>query len=226
MCMIGNHVYGQPYRGFESPPLRHPSLCELRMARPSCGNRSIPSGCSPTAAKDALRSLGEAGLTPEKPTPSILRSASFGWRGHPAESPRSTLDDRPRRRRMSCEASAKQGRLQKPRPQSILRSASFGWRGHPAESPQSTLDDRSRRRRMPCVASAQQGRLRGLGEAVTVSCEASAQQDQNRPFTPAVTVTKLYRVRWARSFLPRYHACGSLNRFATSRLRFTAGFTW
>ncbi len=23
MCMIGNHVYGKPYRGFESLPLRH-----------------------------------------------------------------------------------------------------------------------------------------------------------------------------------------------------------
>jgi len=54
----------------------------------------------------------------------------------------------------------------------------------------------------------------------------SAKVGQKRPFTPAVTVTKLYRVRCARSLRPRYHACGSLNRFATSRLRFTAGFNW
>ncbi len=30
--MIGNHVYGQPYRGFESPPLRH--FSSLRRKNP------------------------------------------------------------------------------------------------------------------------------------------------------------------------------------------------
>jgi hypothetical protein len=33
MCMIGNHVYGQPYRGFESPPLRQSFK---RAARAAC----------------------------------------------------------------------------------------------------------------------------------------------------------------------------------------------
>ena len=64
MCVIGNHVYPQGYRGFESPPLRQPPP-SLRLAgrfqRLTGVSRQKKDRHRPAEA--ALRRLGEGGLS-------------------------------------------------------------------------------------------------------------------------------------------------------------------
>jgi hypothetical protein len=80
LYLTRNQACPQGYRGFESLPLRHPSLGELRLARPSPGE--CPTGAG--VMRSSRMMSGEAGrsvpslLTSEARTPSRSR-----WDCHP-----------------------------------------------------------------------------------------------------------------------------------------------
>jgi hypothetical protein len=88
-------------------------------------------------------------------SPPSFALTSFGWRGHPRK-PFSLPLGRDTRRKMPCEASAKQGYRFNPTQMPSFALTSFGWRGHPRK-PCSLPLGRDTRRRMPCEASAKQG---------------------------------------------------------------------
>ncbi len=76
MCMIGNHVYGKPYRGFESPPLRQCSRLEVLKE-----DGSPTQWCSGQRGDSKRCKAAPSGLRPRSPRISTSSAGAPAKRG-------------------------------------------------------------------------------------------------------------------------------------------------